>query len=455
MSVNFKGLNDIKAINLKNMAICNRLSKPSTLEKWVVVSLLGVLFVFRLITSIYLSELGVIAQYDIFFDSDPIHYISAISNGWSFGRTVHPGIALLFNVPARIFDVGLAQLGLIQQGDFRNFAPLLIAPIFSTLGGYWWWLAACRLGFVPHARLLGLFLLQITFSQMVFSVVPESFPISGALLCLVLLLTAKAIENPTSLDQNPARMLWLGTACLMSVITVTNGFLCVAVWMGIRFKSGKLRRTITEGFIGCIIVFLAIGITTFIDKKVYKLESKTALNMGVSSTAQIAVTHKSWIEKYSVFDGSEIASRTAKFPADLIASILAPEITLLDNPIVKPGYRFQFKFTLEPKVRGIIWKATGWLLLLCAAWYAARNPILLITRAVGVVIIFNGALHSFFGLETFLYSQHWLAFVVIAVLWPFKDIVSPKRIFILYCVILFAFFLNFNAFVFMFDQFNL
>ena len=82
----------------------HELSRIPNAEKALIFVIFSMLLVVRLLVTIRLSQLGVFEQYNVFFDADPNQYVSAISDGWSFGRSVHPAFALLLNVPTRALD---------------------------------------------------------------------------------------------------------------------------------------------------------------------------------------------------------------------------------------------------------------------------------------------------------------------------------------------------------------
>jgi len=132
-------------------------------EKALIFTILFIFLMLKIAVSFYLNRIGVFAQYNVFFDADPNQYVSAISNGWGFGRDVHPAFGLLLNVPVRALNYLAMHLGLISTNTIREVAPIIISPLLSSVSGIFWWLAACRFGFSASARIGGLLFSQFAF----------------------------------------------------------------------------------------------------------------------------------------------------------------------------------------------------------------------------------------------------------------------------------------------------
>ncbi|MER2512182.1 MAG: hypothetical protein ABTQ25_07145 [Nitrosomonas ureae] len=412
-------------------------------EKALIFVIFSMLFVIRLFVTARLSQLGVFEQYNVFFDADPNQYVSAISDGWSFGRSVHPAFALLLNVPTRALDFVAAYLGIISPGTIRSVAPMVAAPLFSCLGGLWWWAASWRAGFSIPARIAGVLFFQLSFSETVFSVLPESYALSGALFSALLFLSVKAAQDPNTLNSKWVRIQWLALACLMSGVTVTNGFLCIAVWVSIRFEKKWPRRAITEGVIAAGILGGAIVTMVAADRFVYQLPKDT---------------HQTSVEDISKWTQSGISSvldRAAGIPASYVASVFSPGVEKIPNVLAQPNHHHQYGFGLESNSKSQSLMVLGWLAIgALAARLLQQRSCPIILRAIGAVLISNGILHSFFGTETFLYSQHWLPFLTFAMILPVSKSVSWRSNAILLILVFTTLALSLHAWIGMFEILN-
>ncbi|MEJ6007953.1 hypothetical protein WG899_20575 [Paucibacter sp. AS339] len=399
---------------------------------------------FRVYVASNLRQLGVFDQYNVFFDSDPNQYVSAISGGWGFGRSIHPAFALLINIPVRVFDYLAAHAGILEVGAVRGGAPLLVSPFFTSVAGILWWLAARKSGFSRLAGVAGFLLLQFSFSQTVFSVIPESYGVSGALLAALLLFVVTAARRPETLTNARVRARWLFLACLMSGVTVTNGFLCLAVWFAIRVKRENIRMVIAEVIVAGIVLGCVIAAMGATDRMVYRPVQAANSKSGVEV--------KVWVEKYLT---PSVARRFVEVPAVFVASVFTIGVTQVENTVAKTENRHQFQFSFVRLLESKTFVAFGWIFIAGLGelvWRKDRGAVL--TRAIAAIFIFNITLHTFFGLEVFLYSQHWLAFLTFAMILPVSGSRSKTSILILLILVLAGFSLSFNTWLGMHEALN-
>lgn len=416
------------------------LPPASNLEKTAIVAILVFMLGFRLAMAFHLNRIGLYEKFDVLMDTDPNLYVGAISHGWSFGREVHPAFGLLFNVPTRAIDFLMAYFDLLNTGVIRSLAPVIFAPLVSSFGSFVWWLAAQRAGFSAQARLAGFLISQIAFSQTVFSVIPESYSLSGSLLCVLLLLSVNAARTPEKLNSGRVRAQWLALACIMAGITVTNGFLCIAVWVAIRARPKQLRRAIFEGAAAVVVVSLAIATFITLDRLVYQPEKQQA----GTTQALPEVRATTGLEELSIYArrfGSPIKAleNAVAFPAHLLASIFSP-------PVETVSLFYGYGLSIESSAKSWTRLTLAWLFALGAMVLVARNKYSsTVVRAIISVILFNTLLHSVFGTETFLYSQHWLAFLVFAVILPFSGRSSTGSNLVMTAIVLSALLCNVGA----------
>ena len=390
-------------------------SKADKFEAVAVIALLLLLSITQWCLALKLQRLGVFNQYDVFFDADPNQYVSAIADGSDYGRLIHPAFALFVNAPVRAFDFVAAATGMVSPGAVRRAATLIVSPLFSGLAGWLCWRAFCFAGFSRRARLAGLLLSQFCFSQTVFAALPESFALSGAGVAALLLLAVIAAQHPERLNTRSVQAQWLTLACWMTGITVTNGLLCITVWAAIRCKAGRVRRTVCEAAIAAVI---AVG---------FCLGAVVADRMAFEpGTGNVSVAWKAawWVDHFS---HSASLAGFVELPASLFSALVAPRIHSVPNAGAQISDLYQYSFSVEPAKKSTAWIILGWLGLgALFAFWQKRSINATTGRAVSAVLIFNALLLTIFGSETFLYSQHWSAFLIFAFVLPFSKTKSQS-----------------------------
>ncbi len=396
-------------------------------ERPVVIAFAIILGALALFTTIQLHQLQAFAQYNVFFDADSNQYISAVAHGWSFNRTLHPGYALFFNVPVRF----LAQLAGLWEPSwvmpFREGAALLLPSISGALAIYIFWssLALLRIA-LPH-RMAGTLLLAGSFSQMVFGVIPESYSTSGMLFCLVLWMSARTVaaqkESSCSHLGWKQQTAWLALAIAMTGVTVTNGFACVAAWAALHGRPGQRKRAAVQAGIAAAIVGLSIFVLSALDRFVYSLDANDRYR---AVTANLISTGP-WS---NVFVPNSIATRLLTLPAHMGSAIVPPPPNW--TSIALPGRdadKYKEGLTLieavESPVTALFWMGLTVVLVLALKFSpsgAGKTKVNAeelwpsILSVLAALLAFQVALHATWGREMFLYSQHWLAAVVLVMI---------------------------------------
>jgi hypothetical protein len=194
----------------------------------------------------------------------------------------------------------------------------------------------------------------------------------------------------------------------MTGITVTNGIVCTAVWLALRYGDVRWRRWLLEGLIGALAVVATISALRQIDRWVYTLPpvdmSATAARIGNPGLA-------------STFVPGSVASRVAGLPAAALASLVAPPAQRIRNELAEKNdnrYKFGYSF-IESSVTPPRAVAAWILFIIGMVAGIPRMRISPLGRGLAALFAFNLALHSVWGLEVFLYSQHWIAFLVFAI----------------------------------------
>lgn len=377
------------------------------IEKWVVAVFLVGVFAGQLAVSLHLHALQAFDQYNLFFDADSNQYVSAVAHGWSFNRVIHPGFGLLFNVPTRALDLLASGAGLFKPGAVRAFVPILLPALCGAIGGAFWWRASCVLDWSPLARIGALLLMQGSFSQMLFTAIPECYPVSGALYCVLLWAAARAHRDGSLLERRSVQAMWLLLSVISTGVTVTNGAVWVAVWLALRWRLTPWRRWLAEGCFGGVVVVLSIPAIAELDRWAYKLEP-ISLTLVFSQVSGHGLN--------SVFEPTSVLSRTIELPAHALASVLSPQVQRIRNELAeKNANRYHFGFSFIETAITLPRILISWAIVVIGLASISRLAWSPMARTCASVLAFNAALHATWGLEVFLYSQHWLAILVFAV----------------------------------------
>jgi hypothetical protein len=374
---------------------------------FIAILLVGVLSL-QLRTAFHLHALMAFDQYNLFFDADSNQYVSAVAHGWSFNRQIHPGFALFFNVPARGLDALLTAGGLIQAGTFRSVLPIALPPLCGLIGSLFLWFACVRAGLSVVTRIGTIVLLEGSSSQLIFTAIPESYPVSGMLYCVLIWLAALAASDRSLCGRRGFQVGWSVLCIAMTGVTVTHGLVCTAVWLALRLGTIAPRRWIIEGVVGACLVLATIAVLKEVDQRIYALppaeltdSAKAIGNFGLASA----------------FVPSSVASRVIALPGHALASLVAPPAMKIRNQVAELSdsrFKFGFSFIESSVTRPRL--IVAWILFVAGiAASVSRLRISPLARAVAAVLAFNLALHSVWGLEVFLYSQHWVACLVFAI----------------------------------------
>ncbi len=301
-------------------------------------------------------------------DKDSSHYRSK----------VHPAFSLVSNpVVAGMTALGLEQTTAVRV-YFAFFTGVWLLLVFAILRS---------LSLPPWEAGIFSVLAGVTASGVFWSVVPETFMLGGISMLLALWVLALAQTRRQSLFN------YVLVNAISFSMTVTN-------WMaGIltAFAQHNIKKTIIICGMGLCLATLFWAIQNFLfPSSVFFLSASEEANFIFMDVAG------GMAEKSKVF---------------FVHSIVIPVLTVVDNP-----YNSNLPFvTIQFAPLGsnglLTWLATAmWLGLLGFGLYCAwrenryRNFALVLLALLAAQFV----LHSIYGDETFLYSLHWVSFMVLA-----------------------------------------
>lgn len=393
------------SLDKRPIAAGSTLATAARTERLAIAAFLLLLFGLRVKIAFTLRALGAFSYDDLLFDADPHTFSVTVAHGWGSHHLVrHPGFAALANLPVRGLAAVLAVAGLGDAHTLQELLALVVSPAAGACAGVLWWLAARRAGFSMVARCGGLVLSQLAFSSAVFASIPETYAVSGALLCLLLLLSVNVARDPASMDLPRTWIAWLAVASVMAGVTITNGVLCIAVWCAIRLGPATFRRVLAEAIAAAVIVATAAALQLAAGKMLYQTRNHPPQQTLVQGTSK--------------FMNDKPVEKAMSIPYAYVATVFPLRATRRAPTAVSPNGLM----SLVPQPVLGPFMLLGWAVLGALAWRVWRTkPDQLLLRAVVSVLLFNWSLHSLFGYETFLYSQHWLAFLLFGALLPWRD----------------------------------
>jgi hypothetical protein len=346
------------------------------------------------------SGLGVLDQHDVLFDADPIVYLGVFANGDMRDRLwrAHPNVRNLVNPPVRL-AAGLLRVARPQWTPerARREAALLVAPAAAGLTTAAVFLTFHMLGASLPAALLGAVVEMASFSGLVFGSMPESYPLSGALLAASLLLLADATRPGGRLRVLP----WVLVASTAFGITATNlGLVGIPLFVAAsRALGSRLRAAAATS--GLLLVSAGLA----------------AVELFVLNAAYGEWLPLRKIERTDPFLAPRPMATAASFPEAVVSTVLPDRPAVVTNEIaLRRDYPIELMFTIEGGPQGTVSRllrglvVAGFLLLgtLKLARLEGRGPPLLLA-ALGV-LGFNLVLHSVYrGPDLLLYSMHWHA----------------------------------------------
>jgi len=357
-------------------------------------------FALHLAFALRLDGLGVFNQQDVFFNADIAVRVRCMVENDCRGRSSfsHPNLALFVNPPVQVAAgvITLGGLTGIDRATARRFAALCVSPLASALKAPVVFFVLLGLGLgVRQAGLLAVLSL-VSFSQLVFGSIPESFALSGLLIALAYWLAIRTMRRKD-------RRLWpwilvgVGTAG----ITVSNLVIVAILFAAARLQTGEtFRAVLAKLAIVAILVLLPTVALPTMFRDAYRLE-EVSVEGGAEYTQRWMKTHR-------------IANRALATPSAWAHTFAAPEPGLGHNlPARLMASRYQYRFIMAHREEVFCFRhPLGFLfvgLFVAGALGALRAPAHArwMCGASLAIIAFNWILHSAWGVDLILYSQHW------------------------------------------------
>ena len=395
-----------------NQSVEFRAPRPSP-ERWIVVAcaatLAAIALSIHLLIAVQLDASGSFDQQDVFFHADTQSRLECAVEGKCAGRSTiaHPNLALFVNPPVGAVAMLLSGRGASKAdvAEARHRASIWLSPVAAGLQAAvaFYFLLSIGLGRIPAAvaTLLGVF----SFSGLVFGSIPESFALSGLLITIAYWLASR--PEPGAV---PRWGRWFVLGLFATGITVTNLVYIAILFFIARLNAGDDWQ---RSAFRCLPLTAAVGAATLL---------LAIVSHGLYESRPLEMSEGvRYIDTWSR-DNNPI-ERAAGFPTALANSIVAINPIPAHNYQARlhdAQYKFRFSFEGRPEVFTAARPFATTLLLFAiaggVAMWRSEPRVRYVAAASIAIVIFNFVLHAFWGVEVFLYSQHWLqAFSLLAV----------------------------------------
>jgi hypothetical protein len=395
---------------------------------WLACGLGVATFLLNLPVEQQLDQRAAFGQFDVLFDMDPNLRLLGITEGFEVFRLVHPNFGNYFRLPiAAIAKVASSTgLGRLPEPELTRGLGLLVTPAISGCTVAVVLLLLNRLGLGSGSSLLLASLGAVSFSQLIGGSVPEHFPLGGFCVAASMLLAATELRD----DRSPRSWAWLSLCTLAAGTTVTQIIPTLLLMVASGRGSGwtwrhAVRQVAAVGVCAGLLTYgsaLALNrlfpprtsmAMASVPARAQDAEEKpvpsSASSKKVWTLRENLSHHGRWVERFLRLD-ADLNEQLTRVPEVLVNTLSPPRIgtQVLSRGQIQKG-TYEFGFTLEKTGQ---WATMAIVpLLLVTGLVGSRHGSRVqkfVTLAAAQILLFNMVLHSLWGREFFLYSQHWL-----------------------------------------------
>jgi hypothetical protein len=402
-----------------------RLYDYATVRLFAPAALALIVFFSHAWLAMLLDARGWFADYDFLFDADPnirgetfaIAYPGGESIVDWLPHSVHPLLAYLIGMPIRIVSKLVGWVGLAPADDVGAFLALMVSPAAMAIKTFLLVPLLVGMGLSAGRALLMATLAAVSFGDVLFGSVPESFPITAALMILLLWLQRNGAPR---LPQRARRPALIAVQVAAIGVTITN-----AAWVwAARVTSGSWRealmvsRWIRAG-VWCLVAVIGIVAAGYVLPELHGYND--LLRERRAAEAAKGLDKGPMVQRFAKFDPQHIAAQTVEVPRTMLRSVYPPPAAAVmqkeDPSLVAPDVQRRFTMVGVNASAGEILVHAVLLALLVAgvrAGWAVPHIRPLLAFAL-VVLATNFAMFVVFGREPFLYAQHWLPALVLCI----------------------------------------
>lgn len=333
-------------------------------------------------------EAGYFARNDLFFNTDPHTNLASLAHGWVGGRNAasHPLLEFL-SVPVRVLGEALSWLlPAIDKARLREYIALAYPPLFGCVSIALFHRLLLRLQLFGGGSPLVLLTYALSFSTLFFSILPETYSISSALIISLLYYHVHCVQRGSGRVG-----IWFGLGLALTGTTITNVAMFSFVYLAfaVDVQRRPLWRALTETSLlaACLVLVAVLLLLAAVHG--------TGVSLGKEGGAD-------WISDYMSKTPYDLASRLAHLVGSLFNTFSAG-FHVMDSRGVSFRRNGEHLFAVA-LVSSIVLAGAYLAWRHFAACWRSRLGALLVA-----ILAFNVLLHLVFGAEMFLYSQHWAA----------------------------------------------
>ena len=387
--------------------------------RWgVAAAIMLAVFLAQLALTLKLNQHDDLTMINRFFDADNAWYLVNFETGnqtfGSYGgrNFVHPNVANFVHPLVLI----VSQLVHIHARD----VSLAVAPAFAGLRSGLLFAVFTTAGFGLADALLATALGSLAFSSVLFGCLPESFVMSGAFFALFFLLIIKAASG-----RAVPWWSWVMTGLLLSSTTITNlapfaiGLLLLLI-LQTKDVSRSAKRALSvsaAALVGTICCFLILTAAhgTFRGigaRRIGQLEEVRFSPRSLFLQFPMAMVRGMVADRPNQMTGTDEEHKSNQ--VQLVRFTYRDDLDLIKQYVATITSYQQFSSNGPVEIAALSLLALAVLFSARVIWAGA--PAIKILYVVSLSqLLFHWILHSFFGLELFLYSQHWMVPLLIAV----------------------------------------
>lgn len=346
------------------------------------------------------STYGVFEQVNVIFDTDPSTRKLAFAHAKSLKVFNHPFLSYYFSVPIRVIQVSGSLLGLVvSEENFREMLALYVAPLCSALKTACLYFSFRLLGLKAIDACLISALGSLSFSSVVFGATPTSYAVTGFALALVTLLTLVFYIHPSR--RNQVALIFAGLVSIGTTVTnvIHFGWMYWTTITSQRLYTvrGLVKSTLLSALMLSSAVVVSYGLSEV------RGENPEPTDLVVSGE---------WIKKFQPNLGDKIEG-LARFPETVGRTFIPTLPERANNRLaILRDKSIQFELSYENVRFGSVSFLLSIVALVAVGGGALRSYNLNGNwRKIGIAstlsIVTFGVFYSWFGLNTYLYSQVW------------------------------------------------
>jgi hypothetical protein len=348
-----------------------------------------------------LERLAVLEQVDVLFDADPVAYLREFRDGEvrERRRPRHLNVRNTIHPLVRLVAGGATAAGLVPreaEGALDHQLALLVAPAAAGVTTVAVFCLFLLLGASMAGATMVALLELVSFSGLVFGSMPESYPLSGAVLGLTFLLGAYALRRGRLM---PAA--WVVLGALAFGFTTTNlGLFAMPLFFVAWRLRGSAASAVRATAGACALAVLAALAQFYVVGRLYGEQP---------SARQLAKASQSFVGLYA-------ADAARSMPRALAATFLPSPPGLVESEVgIRRGSRYRSMFTTMrtsdpwPADTARIVLVLGFAIVGSRAYWRGRStPAHPLFLAALASLGWNALVHAFFlYTDLFLYSKHW------------------------------------------------